>query len=162
MTDFERASWFYEKIREQVRSEDSLYNQRIIWLISMQAFLFATLGLILQAYLTEEINRSSPLLTGSFILIALTGILVAMVANQVLANGRNALNSLRDQWDEFAKGLSKDLAELIPHPRGRHTKSARGSIWSRGVSSGNLPLIFALVWLGFLMFLILERLEFWI
>lgn len=161
MTEFEKASSFYDKIREQVRSEDTLYNQRIIWLISMQAFLFATLGLILQAYLADGVNQSSPLLTGSFILIAVTGILVAMVSNRVISNGRVALNRLRDQWDAFAQDLGEEDLALLPHPRGKHEKSERGNIWSRGISSGNLPLIFALVWLGFLAFLILEQLGIW-
>jgi hypothetical protein len=128
----------------------------------MQAFLFATLGLILQSYLSEDVNRSSPLLTGSFILIAVTGILVAMVSNQVLSNGRVALNNLRDQWDKFSENLSNEILELIPHPRGKHEKLDRSNIWSRGIGSGNLPLIFAVVWLGFLGFLIFERLGFWL
>ncbi|APE44919.1 hypothetical protein BOO69_17020 [Sulfitobacter alexandrii] len=159
MTEFEKASSFYDRIREQVRSEDTLYNQRIIWLISMQAFLFATLGLILQAYLSNEINQSSPLLTGSFVLISITGILVAMVSNRVLSNGRVALNGLRDAWDDFAEGLGPETLALLPHPRGKHEKSARQNIWSRGISSGNLPAIFAFVWLCFLAFLIVERLD---
>ena len=141
-----------------MKSEDSLYNQRIIWLISMQAFLFATLGLILQAYLSDVTNRSSPLITGSFILIAITGILVAMVSNRVLSNGRIALNNLRDQWNAFEKGLSDEDKALIPHPRGKYENSDRGNIWSRGIGSGNLPLVFAIVWLGFLAFLLVERL----
>ena len=158
MTDYEKAAAYYDRIREQVRSEDTLYNQRIIWLISMQAFLFATLGLVLQAYLSENVDRSGPLLTGSFVLVALTGILVAMVSNRVIANGRDALNGLRDTWDRYAETLDEETRALLPHPRGRFETGPRNNVWSRGIGSGNLPLIFAIVWLVFLAFLILETL----
>lgn len=117
MAECEKASSFYDSIRDQVGSEDTLHNQSVKWLISMQAFLFATLGLTLQAYLADGVNQSSPLLTGSLILIAVTGILVAMVSNRVISNGRVALNSLRNQWNAFAQNLSEEDQPLLRQVR---------------------------------------------
>lgn len=44
MTDLKEAGEFYDRIRERVASEDDLYHRRLTSLISMQAFLFATLA----------------------------------------------------------------------------------------------------------------------
>lgn len=37
----------YNILRSQIQHENELYNQRIIWLITIQALLYATIGLIL-------------------------------------------------------------------------------------------------------------------
>lgn len=161
LTDFKKADWLYEKIRERVREEDKLYNQRIIWLISMQAFLFATLGLILRPFLSTDANDAKILLAGCILIVATTGVLVAIVADTVLSNGRDALNGLRDHWTTFADTLSDEIKDILPHPRGKFEDEPRENVRSRGMSSGNLPVVFMFVWSVLIVFFVGHTVYMW-
>lgn len=166
MTEFEKAEKFYQLIREQVRSEDELYNRRITWLISMQAFLFASVGLIVSKSTMTDLANDI-LRAGIFLLVAATGILVALTSHKVLSTGRKAMFALKCRWDEYEASLGPEMRNFFPHPRGMDDRDPAGRMVtqpgstakalqysdtpaSRGLSTGNLPFMFVAIWLGFI------------
>lgn len=161
MTDLKEAENFYDRLRERVTSEDDLYHRRLSSLISMQAFLFATVGLILRPLSDGGGGRYAILLTGGFILIAAMGVLVALVTERVIREGHIAMDELREQWDKYATRLDDDMRSLFPHPRGYHGRAAQQAQkewrpWR--FTTDHLPRIFLAVWGGFILFAALEAL----
>lgn len=122
VTPDEEKLWkhFYDRIREQVQDENTLYNQRIVWLITMQAFLFAALSLLVRTRFEGKLAGDLLLFPGMALLIAFTGIAVALVCHNVLVNGRKAQDVLEATWDEVSKGMPDAMRPYYPHPRGRN------------------------------------------
>ncbi len=144
-----RYERLYDRIRAQVSDENNLYNQRIIWLITMQAFLFATVGLILRGSISSDDAGESLFLKAVYLIIAGTGILVALICYRILGNAREALDSLEDSWNEHLLQMPSGIRHLFPHPRGRvvmRRPQSSGSPPRKLLGSGNLPLVFVLVW----------------
>lgn len=145
---------FYDKVREQIRSENELYNQRIIWLITMQAFLFATLGLILQAKYSTSPGLRDAIFYVSFILIPLTGVYVGLACYRMLGQARDNLDALGKLWDVKSVDLA-DAKEIsfYPHPKGLNEPIRKRDL--SPVRAAYIPLIFVFVWPIFFIFLIL-------
>ena len=138
---------FYRRIRDQYEHENELYNQRIIWLITIQALLYATVGLVLQSLIESGMAVELNFVHLFILLIAVLGILVALVASRTLTNGRKAQEELRDFWNDVLPSMPghKDYGHLFPAVAGGTVKSPRhGSIFR----SGNLPLYFILSWIA--------------
>lgn len=151
--DFERVERFYDRLREQVKSENDLYNQRIIWLITMQAFLFATLGLVLQAKLSLNGQGLNFLIDAVFVLIAVTGILVALISRRILKGAVEVLDELGELWQERLDGfgLSETERALFPFVKGRDDRKPKANHWL--LRAGNIPHVFVFAWLCFLVIL---------
>lgn len=173
----ERWKAFYDRIRAQIRDENSLYNQRIVWLITMQAFLFAALSLLVRTRFEGKLAGDMLLFPGMAFLIAFTGIAVALVCHNVLVNGRKAQETLERTWDDISRGMPDTLRPFYPHPRGRnHVQIA--VLAGEGVAqpragtalvgrvlnktyhhdglfrSGALPLMFVFMWVVFELLLV--------
>ncbi|KGJ04384.1 hypothetical protein SAMN04487972_11319 [Paracoccus halophilus] len=159
MNQFEEAEKVYHLIRERVRSEDRLYNQRITWLISLQAALFASFGLILRVDTDGGALDSEGLRRAIFLMVALTGIFVALISHGVLTNGQKAMDELKTRWDEYAAKLDKRTQDIFPHPRGRDGEGLTNAIANRGFSTATLPVLFMVIWAGFITVLIYDQLD---
>lgn len=138
---------FYRRLRDQYEHENELYNQRIIWLITIQALLYATVGLILQSLIESGFTGGLIFIHGFISLIAVLGIAVALVASRTLKNGRDAQNELKSLW---AEGFSKlpgheEYAHHFPSVSGGSKLEGRHHDIFR---SGNLPLYFILSWIA--------------
>jgi hypothetical protein len=147
--DLEKA---YHRFREQVKDENELYNHRIVWLISMNAFLFATIGLILQAKFPETSVVASLYLEAVMFLFAAVGIFVSLVAWRLLGNARSVLNEIEAQWNDYLDDLGMKSEQLLafPHVRGGSGKSQAAMI----LRSANLPFMFVITWAIFIMWVI--------
>lgn len=162
----EMDKWWglYDRIRDQVKHENELYNQRIIWLLSMQAFLVATVGLVVQAAHDEHGTFiGGEMFLAMSLVIASTGILVALVSNNVLTKARNSLDGLEKVWGVAKENIPNSLKAFIINPRGVDPDNQRGVdtaakkrdglldrvilfLYIDWFGSGKLPLIFILMW----------------
>ena len=145
------SSGLYDRLRGQVEHENELYNQRIIWLITMQAFLYATVGLLMQARIQDEGGRWANQIDAFVALVCVLGAIVAGTSNRVLSNSRKSLSDLCRSWDEYRVGQPPELMRLYPH--------IGGGVAHRGYlfRSGNLPIFFAGSWVLSFGILLLHR-----
>lgn len=149
----------YARIRDLVRDENTLYNQRIIWLITMQAFLYATLALLLQASLSEEAANHRPLLYLVFFVVAVTGVFVSLTCSAALRLAVKTLDELGRLWDSYVKEHDHpEKLRFFPHPKGRQDMRRQGADGNgchnprRDLNPifrpGNLPRWFILSWIA--------------
>ena len=142
----------YARLREQVNAENQLYTQRIYWLIFIQAFLFATSGLVLQAILEPTASNLNGFLVAFLAVVALLGIFVGMVCHYIFKGARDALGEIGGLWsDAVAASDEEDLTKRFPHVRGGKIKDnqergpERHNLLFR---SGNLGLAFVAAWIA--------------
>ncbi|MEI9992941.1 MAG: hypothetical protein WDM86_23305 [Rhizomicrobium sp.] len=159
MTTGTRAEALYDRIRAQIEHENDLYNHRIVWLITMQAFLFATTGLVVQAKLglkASNLSQGAFIVDGFSVLLSIVGIMVALIADQLLTNSRRALNLLRKTWEDRKDRVLNSEADLdlFPPISGGEANPRTGTI----LRSGNLPKLFVLSWVVVELILLSDRL----
>jgi hypothetical protein len=133
----------YDRVRGQVEHENELYNQRIIWLITMQAFLYATIGLLMQAKLQPGAEGWANQIDGFIALVCVLGTLVALVCRRLLHNAGAALRAMRARWESVAKDAPEDVLKYFPHVSGGDGADLRGRLFR----SAHLPAFFAVGWL---------------
>lgn len=137
--DIRQLEGTYAPIRGQVEYEAQLYNQRIVWFITMEAFLFATVGLLVQAVIQTNATVWMNQINGLLMILCALGSVVALITNRILGNAREALASkilcgrlgssrLRPVWEVAARrrrdtdatdqsGQRGDAFEMIPRAR---------------------------------------------
>lgn len=112
----------YNLIRQQVDAENTLYNQRIHWLILMQSFLFATLGILVEGSVQKENGKIDGLILAFIILVALVGIGVSLICWRLLTNAVSVIENVREIWDRRTRSASPEIDCLVctfePHPVG--------------------------------------------
>ena len=143
----------YDRFREQVNTENQLYNQRIVWLVSMNAFLFATIGLILQAKFNPEISLSQTLLTfgapvqdivdGFLILFSLVGFSISMIGDRLIHNTNLVRLYILERWQAYTGQLG-DVQDL--HGYLSVEGGSGSSVEHKVLSSDNIPKIFIFTW----------------
>ena len=74
-SDTETASMFYKETRDHIKHEDALINNRMTWLVGLQAFLFGACGFSLSAQATIESAR-----------------VLLLIAHDPIPGGRDALD----------------------------------------------------------------------
>lgn len=134
----------YARARGQIETELQLYNQRIVWLITMQAFLFATVGLLVQAMIQPAAQESADRLNGLLIIVCVVGIVVALISDRLLTNARIACRAMSKFWASRVSEFSVDLLQYYPHPEGGDGRNKRAVL----LRSGLLPKYFALAWVA--------------
>lgn len=138
--DLGRLTNLYDRLRSQVEHENELYNQRIVWLITMQAFLFATIGLLLQSRISATLEWSARL-DGLIVVISIVGVLVAMISNRILGNARRALDEIGRRWSARINTVPPSVSDWFPNVQG----VSGGSRFTL-LRSGHLPKVFILAW----------------
>jgi hypothetical protein len=125
-------------IREMIRHEDDVIDQRITWLCQIQGFLFAALAL---TWKEPTESRLVPV-------ICLVGLLVAVSSGLALRSARLAISNLVKWWDNkirqsgylgpdvFARRVGKSFTHLLP--------------WT------SLPVLFFLAWISILVIKIMD------
>lgn len=103
----------YERIRRYVEHEDNVFNQRMSWFITINSFLFATVGLVFQAMpqalTVSDRTQASLLLLGMAAIIsivALTAILVCLFTARVLDHARHSMKRLCEIWEYNTAGMA--------------------------------------------------------
>lgn len=109
----------YKIHREQVRDENELYNQRVSWLIWINALLFATVGLLFQSINFSE--ASAVVVNGLFaviIVLAVTGAYLSKICRRLLDNAANTLNEVKKSWNSVRDDIPKNAHKYFLHPSG--------------------------------------------
>lgn len=134
---------FYTRLRSQVEHENNIYNQRIVWLITIQAFLYATVGLLFQAKVDDHCDKYAVEIEWFTGLVCFIGMYVALISHKILTDARNALQHLRKIWNKQSANIPPSMADFYPHISGGDGKATTAFF----LRSRNLPLLFALSWL---------------
>ena len=143
----------YDRYREHIQTENGLYNQRIIWLITIQAFLFATIGLLFQARFFENASGHELVIDLLAFVICILGIAISRISENILGFAREHLKDTRNAWNELLDIWEKDssvsnMLNQFPHVAGR--LSQPDSMFR----SGNLPKFFAFTWIAFIIIVV--------
>ena len=134
----------YARVRGQIETEIRLYNQRIVWLITMQAFLFATIGLLVQSLVQPGAMQWIDRIDGLLVIVCVVGVLVALISDRLLANARAACAVMSRFWVSRVSEFSVDLLQYYPHVEGGDARNGRGGF----LQSGLLPKYFAMAWIA--------------
>lgn len=134
----------YARLRGQLEHETQLYNQRIVWLITIQAFLFATVGLVVQAMTQSTAGTWMARLEGLLLTVCGLGAVVALISNQALGNASAAIDKLSRHWNTRSAEFSPDLLRYYPHPHGNDGQKSKSIM----LSSRHIPKYFLIAWLA--------------
>lgn len=116
---------YYLQIRDQIKHEDNLCNNRMTWLISLQSFLFGAYGF------TANISPSNTSIETARSAFCTVGIISASAIALSLMASRQSSNKLVDRW--FA---SIYYSDAFPPIIGTYSKIKR-----RGTRLGYYPLL---------------------
>lgn len=165
---------FYARLRAQVEHENILYDQRMMWLVTLQAILFATMGFVIAGFLSEDVfNLESGLPQNAIILpvlifvalICFAGIYTGMACRKTLRQAVQVGQEIDDLWRtqrrrvfEFeqmhlrASNMTyEDAMMMFPHPRGGSKLDGGEERLDRTKSSDfyrsrRIPLVFVYIW----------------
>ena len=148
----------YELIREQIRHEDGLINQRLNWLLLSQGFLFAAFTSII----ANSENTASGMTTvpngqmasgfnvlWPLMVIAITGLLLNTFSFVGLSNAYQSLKYLRENWRlaRPADSEGRRLYESFPNI------TWEGSAITTASSS---PIVITLAWMSMTIWMLLS------
>lgn len=88
----------YEMIRKQIEHEDTLVNQRLIWLMLSQAFLFTAFSTILRDIILN--NWPNSIYVNIPLIIAIVGFLLSLFSFSGILAAFQSLRHLRETWYE--------------------------------------------------------------
>lgn len=156
----------YRRFRDQIEHEDTLYNQRILWLIYIQAFLFATLGLLMRARYAENSDAVTVVYMVIFLIGGL-GVFIAVISRRVLDNSGEALDEIREMWTKLVDNeMPEKLKIYFPHVSGgdgkirtiRRDPDPQKNEAKTLFRSRNLPNVLCYAWALVVLFLAIDML----
>ena len=134
--DQPHVDFFYRELRDQIKHEDNLCNNRMTWLIAIQAFLFTAYGFSLSAeavlstsHATSEVL--SDIIQDARTWLAFLGAASALVILAALCAAMLSISKLISKWYEAPLGTRRRYPQII----GNSTKSRPG-----GALLGQTPL----------------------
>lgn len=117
----------YANLSKQISHEESLINNRIMWMLTFQGFLFASIALIgnnqINCALRSILQQIIPTLGTIIAVLTLLGVIGAYVS----------IHQQREDWKPYLKSY--------PPPGGR-----KSAMWLGRFASGLIPLIMILAW----------------
>ncbi|MEP3275321.1 MAG: hypothetical protein ABJN26_06115 [Stappiaceae bacterium] len=147
----DRDSWdkTYYRFRSQIEHENNLYNQRILWLIYIQALLFATLGLMTRARVYESASEGILAVDLMIIVICFLGAFIGMIGRRIVDNAGVALDEIRIEWSKIINDIPEVHRRFYLHVAGglgsvRTEKNEKGD--KTIFRSRNLPISFVVAW----------------
>jgi hypothetical protein len=123
-----------ELVRQMIRHEDELVNERLTWLGQFEGFLFVAYGLAVK-------DLNDPVLTW---VVCLAGLLIAASILTATLRSDAAVDQLREQWKQNRGSLEGNCWE--PDVQGIGGEETLWRRWSW--PSRSLPILFALAWLA--------------
>ena len=135
---------FYREIRDQIKHEDNLCNNRMTWLIALQGFLFTAYGFSISAEAGTNGDQIKQTIAITHAALVLLGTSSAIVIAAALFAAVWSIHRLVDRWyDSYTIEVTKEFPQII----GSYSSEKR-----RGTRLGQVPLyvipgICCLVWL---------------
>jgi hypothetical protein len=117
--DLQRLSPLYEIYRDYMKHEDDLLNHRTTWLLVIQGFLFATLGVLGEWQLPG--NSLDILYTERHWLVyvlGFVGVSIAVAAFASILAANRAIDSLHGQWKALRRKHGNPDWDLLPELAG--------------------------------------------
>jgi hypothetical protein len=122
---------FYTQLRDQIVHEDNLCNQRMTWLIALQAFLFGAYGFSLSAEGAAGAKDISQVINSARTGFAVAGVLSPIPVLAALWAAVRSIGALVDRWHrDFPESVGRS-----PQIIGNHSPER-----SRGTLLGQTPL----------------------
>ncbi|MDD2800022.1 MAG: hypothetical protein PHE96_01075 [Methylococcales bacterium] len=123
--DSKRGEEFYSLLRDYIKHEDDLINQRMTWLMSVQSFLIATFGFSYQKKFEivskALINKETQALGFSIveydlflIMLIVVGIATSYFALQSIEAATHSITQLRERWRDFYRCEWRKLCDSRP------------------------------------------------
>ena len=122
-------------LREEIRHEDNLINQRVSWLVSSQSFLLTAFAISLNGPLQAKFAQYERLNILLISLIPIVGVVICLVSHLTIFAGVLHMRQIRHLAGTF-------------HPR--HLPGVQGTDVTRRLGSSGpvlTPVIFLVVWL---------------
>lgn len=145
VSELEKWDRTYYRFRLQIENENNLYNQRLLWFIYIQAFLFATVAIILSNRFGIESSIGTKMVDWITIVICCFGVYLGLLTKTLLDHATDSLNEIRDAWSKLLS-TKMPVANLEYFP---HVSGGTGKIRTRNVGilrSRYLPLSFSVTW----------------
>jgi hypothetical protein len=143
---FKQSKSLFKIYRDYMKHEDDLLNHRTTWLLVIQGFLFATLGVLGEWILP---NKTPDLLRTErqflVFVLAIVGLTIASVAYLSIKAANDAIDSLEKKWNNLR--IRYEGWELLPDIAGGGHPKAKGrgkkpALW--------IPRVIFLAWLAVL------------
>ncbi len=97
-----KAHEHYRLFRDYIQHEDDLINNRLLWNINVQGFLFATFGLAVQRIYEAAQPAPAPVLLHAIItILPVFGISVSTLSLVSVRAAEEAIQSLRGHWEKI-------------------------------------------------------------
>lgn len=106
---------YYRYLREEVKREDDITNQRIIWSLQFQGFLIASMSFLLGGTWSAGIPNNVLWLRWLLALgIGVVGLLVALRARAGVKSSRIAIAEVKDYWNDYINSGFDIIPTLVP------------------------------------------------
>lgn len=120
---FDEQVTIYELYRDYIKHEDSLRGQRTGWLLTVQAFLFAAVGVSLNA----SPGQPKPIIAAAFpLVLALIGIFVSVNHGMRYASQNRVYDSLDRAFEEMKRTHGSNRTQGLPDLRYGKSRQAEG------------------------------------
>lgn len=125
-------------LREEIRHEDNLLNQRISWLVSSQSFLLTGFAIALNGPMQAKFVRYEHLAVALISWIPVVGILISLIGEITILAG------LLHMWQ------IRRLSGMFHQANLPGVQGTRWTRWLGLCGPAVTPLIFLVVWIAFL------------
>ena len=132
----------YKIFRDYVEHEDTLVNNRLLWNINIQGFLFATYGFTIQKLAEVQAIRNQEIVVGTgtvamrclIVFLPVLGISISYLSWKGVKAAQNAIARLEGEWDAVQSRWAARACRVSPE-EARMPIIKKGS-WLRGISLG--------------------------
>lgn len=136
MPDIERklTESEFRFLRDEIRHEDGLINQRLSWLVSSQSFLITAFAITLNGPTQMRLTKYEAISQNLIAILPVTGIVICLVCSLAIFGALLQMRHIR-------------LLAGNGHPE--NLPSVQGTNWSRSLALAGpilVPLIFLFIW----------------
>jgi hypothetical protein len=137
---------FYKELRDHLKHEDNLCNNRMTWLITLQAFLFTAYGFSLSAEAVLGSNSDSstllPLIKDARTSFALVGAASALIILAALCAAMLSISKLVSKWYEAPIAVRRQFPQII----GNSSKTRPNGTYLGQTPLYLIPLLSIVMW----------------
>lgn len=135
---------YYEFLRDEIKREDDITNQRLTWAMAIQGFLIGSITANLS--FGWDLNAKIPLAIifskyALFLVIGLSGFTFAFITYLGVLGARRSIDYTKTLWEERNDAWAL-YPDYVPQPCGREKAFTFGRYYALGI-----PVAFMIMWL---------------